>query len=282
MLTKADPPNTKFNAVFSEVAGQAAFPMAAQFGSKALKLVNIGLFGRLGTDALIAAKPVNTAVSFYSALNALVFLLNNSIQRVIVRAQNGNADLQTVGVYFRQGLLMTAAITIGTSVTAYFTGDLFEFLGATPQVASLVDDYFHAFLRSAGMFPMLAILVERRLMAVIKKPIPATVIVAFNAGLTLTFSLVVLKLEMGMSGFGYALSASNWISFLGFLGNLGLNKNFVPYSLFKASPLKELVQLDKWYEIAKEGAPVLASNTLECLIVAILSGVVGAFRRGCI
>lgn len=247
-----------------QISKLAAGPLSAQLVSVLSKTINSILFARLGADALIAMSPINTALGFYTACNAVVYPLNYFVQRAYTQS-----ELLAVGEYFRQALIISTLIAGLTSGMGYFTGSILGALGHNEVVAKVVDDFFRPFILTGGLFPPMLLLVARRLMSGLKRPVPVTVLSFANTAVTIASAFLASQKGWGVQGFGYALSLSNWISLLGFFVYLATNKSFAPYRLLHP---KRLFDLPKWQEFSGAGLPIMAGNTFECLVLTILSG----------
>ncbi|MCX7123340.1 MAG: hypothetical protein NTV32_06730, partial [Gammaproteobacteria bacterium] len=93
-----------------------------------------------------------------------------------------------------------------------------------------------------------------------------------SALLSSVTAFIAFKYKPTPAGFGYANSASYWLSLCSILGYLALRDDFSSYALFQK---KGMLEWRHALPHLKKGAYMMASPTLECLLFAIFSGLIG-------
>ena len=220
---------------------QSALPVAAQMLMALIRVFPTGTwFSESDSSALIAASPINTSVYFYMSFT-LLYTLQGAIGKAaelaeIADTNHNESEKHTheeeVGSHFRQGLSISCLTAALLSAVAYFTGDYFKWLGHKPEAVSVIDQYFHAFVISGGLFPLLGIVPERQLSSGLKKPRVSTAITLINAALLTGTFYAAFHEKIGPSGFGYGLSLSTWVPFIACLSYFGWASDFKKFNLF--------------------------------------------------
>lgn len=263
------------------LARQSVSPVAAQLIMALVRVFPTGVwFAKSDPDALIAASPINTAVYFYLSFT-LLYTLQIPIAKAAELAKIAHDEGQpseqqieherTVGSYFRQGLSISFLTALPLSGVAYFTGSYYRG-GHTAGVVQIIDAYMHSFVQSGGLFPLLGVVPQRQLSAALKKPAVSTAITLTSAAALIAAFYAALTQKIGPAGFGYGLSLSTWIPFLGCLAYFACASAFKPFQLFSHC---DWFDRAKWKQIAREGYPNLLSNTYECFVIAVLAGLMG-------
>ena len=125
---------------------------------------------------------------------------------------------------------------------------------------------------TGGIFPVLSHTVMRRILMGVQRTRISMGMTINHALLSLCTSFLASKYDPSPRGFGYANSASSWLSLLSILGYLAWDRSFENFGLFKCNA--KLAPADR-REILKQGALIMPGAALESLFFAIFSGLIG-------
>ena len=231
------------------------------------------LFGHLFSRAKgeYSRAAYGPSMAFYSLLSILNFTampLNIFIMDAVRRSQH-----QEVGVLFRSAILMSTILAALLSVPFSFVGNAFDAIGNPIGVGAAVNDFFRGIVYTAGLPPILAQNVLRRLLIGLKKPKVSMAMTLVYAVLSAVTAVLASHYDSTPYGFGLASSAAAWLTVLAMAIYLACQKaDFLSYELFscRAHPSQK-----SCLQIAKKGLYISAIPTVECILFAVFSGLIG-------
>ncbi len=158
-----------------------AFPVViAEVGWMAMQIVDIGMVGRLGPEAIGA---VGVGSALFLALSVFAMGLLLGLDTLISQAYGAHQP-QECAVWLRHGLLLAATLTVPLTLAARLVASSLQVWGLTPTVFELTTGYFGVLTWS--MLPLLLYFALRRYLQAMNcaRPVMLTLLSAnlINAG----------------------------------------------------------------------------------------------------
>lgn len=248
-------------ALSAPFAGALLISMAGDFivgkGIAQLGSVELAASGLIGSSQSLLIGPVNSFISVIS---------------IFAGSEKGGQDKSQVGKVYRQGLLLAGFLSIPLIILTLLIEPILISLNQSSEHAKLVADYFNA--RVIGIPFTLGLTVNQQISIGISKNIIATISTISSTVLATAFgyALIVGELgmpEMGLQGWGYAISGANIFNFLATTLYLNFSKEFSEYDFFSwdfrvsLSQIKILVKkgipigIQTWIDSASLSIPLL-------------------------
>lgn len=155
----------------------------------------------------------------------------------VAMAHNHGANKpQNVAQILQQGICLSLAISVVTSVIIWHAPNIFVMLGQDPKIATLITGYAHGLAIASWGLNLYSMMAEFLISTSRTKFIFWLSIVETIANVTLKYALVFGKLglpKIGLAGLGWAISIIIWFTVAIMLAYMLLAKTNKPYRLWQ-------------------------------------------------
>jgi MATE family multidrug resistance protein len=252
-----------------------ALPMAgSQFINMASGFLCMIMLAQLGHQLLAAsALIVSTQLSIMVSGMAVLFSLS-----VLVGHAYGAKDYPTIGKYVQQAWLLGLLISIPIMVFFWHIGTILIFFGQSPAIASIVHDYFHAYVW-AVIPGLLSTCNQQFGYGVHKKALIVSASATSVLVLVLTaYVLIFGKLgipPMGVAGLAYAVVAQYSSFFIFTTLFFYCKKSFKPFGLFSYRAHQQWHHFKRMFKIGWPICVQMGGEMLSFFVSGIMIGWLG-------
>lgn len=209
----------------------AAPIVVTQLAHISMGFVDTIMVGRLGPSELAGVALGNT-IFFTATIFCMGVVL--SVGPMVSQAFGaGRGD--PIGRSVRQGLWLSAALTVPAVIFIWNADLLLRLLGQEPESIERAVSYLHAIVW--GVFAFIGFAALRSFCEAVSRPRPITIIALIGVGVNVLANYVLMYghwgfPELGLVGTGWASTVAYWSTFLLVIGYVLFNSEFDAYHIF--------------------------------------------------
>jgi MATE family multidrug resistance protein len=210
-----------------------AIPLAtAQLAQSATGFVDTIMTGMLGSEALAAG---GLGANVFTFLMMLAIATVTAVSPLAAEAHGAGAK-QQVSWVVRQGLWLSALISLPLMVIVLQGTPLLLALGQNPETVALTQTYLNAI--AWGYFPAIGFAALRSFVSALSKPRSVMVIVICGTVFNMIGNYVLMFGKfgfprLGLAGIGWASALSFWLMFLALAGYILWQPMLRQYQVFR-------------------------------------------------
>lgn len=248
--------------------------VATQLAQVSIMTVDVLFLGRLGPEALAAG-----ALGWNLVFMVTIFGFGICMAAAPMMAQaigRGRGQLRDVRRSMRQAFWASGLVALLGMGLLSRSGWALSLLGQDPAIVAVAADYVDAL--AWGLLPALWFMVLRQFAGALQRPRAALVaqLVALAVNVLGNWALIFGNLGMpalGVVGSGVATTVANWVSFLGLLGFVLVDRRMRRYSLLGRFWRADWPRL---LELFRLGLPVAGVLLLEVALFSAAVYAIGA------
>ncbi len=253
----------------------AAPVVLTQVAHISMGFVDTVMVGRLG-PAELAGVALGSTMFFTATIFCMGVIM--AVGPMVAQAY-GAGDGDPIGRSVRQGLWMSAALTIPASLFVWFAEPFLYLLDQDPVTIAKTVSYLQAIFW--GIFPFIGFTALRSFSEAVFRPRPITWIALFGVLVNIASNYALMYgnwgfPELGLAGTGWASTIALWTNFILVILYVALKKDFATYHIFS-----RLGRPDPRYflRLLKIGSPIGVSMGIEMslfMIAVMMMGWIGS------